>query len=96
LPLDLVNTHLPVCVHIHTGGKTNIEAKWVETYDVTFSELDREVSQRTVEIKANRDLENLKRLREYLAPHMKKKPSEPIGPMLEKLAGRGEGGARVA
>jgi hypothetical protein len=86
LPMDLGPVKLPVCIPVWPKGQTSGEAEWIETADITFAQLDAEIARRRESIKANRELQSLMRVREYLARHMADHPNAAIGPVLARLA----------
>jgi hypothetical protein len=90
---SLVVGHLPA--HINDSGPPRKICRAASS-DLTFTQLDQEITRKRTAVTANRDLISLERLRSYLAPHMAKKPDEPIGPVLASLAGKEEksGGAK--
>jgi hypothetical protein len=83
--VDLKDAILPVCIPIFSTDRRIREAKWVELYDATFTELEKEIERRTAALKTTLELQSLERTRERLAPYMANKPDEPIGPVLARL-----------
>jgi hypothetical protein len=86
LPIELGHVILPVCIPVRPAGRHTGEAEWIETYDITFAQLDREISYRRTVINGNKELISLEKVRAYLAPHMAKRPDNAIGPVLAQLA----------
>ena len=86
LPMDLGPVTLPVCIAVRHKGQKGGEAEWIETPDVTYAQLVADIEHRQEIIRANRQLQSLMRVREYLAPHMASHPNTKIGPVLARLA----------
>lgn len=84
--MDLAPVTLPVCIAVRPKGRKNGEAEWVETPDVTYAQLEADIAHREKTINANRQLESLRRVREFLAPHLAMHPNTKIGPVLARLA----------
>ena len=87
---------LPVCIPIFSPNRKIREAAWIELYDVTFTQLTKEIERRTAALKGTIELRSLEKTRERLVPHMANKPDESIGPVLAHLAAREDGAAAVA
>jgi hypothetical protein len=88
LPLGLTNIVLPVCLPIKHSAR---EYAWVEPWDLTFAQLEKKISQKTIAMKPSMELQSLERVRDYLKPYMTSKPDEPIGPVLARIAAAEEG-----
>jgi hypothetical protein len=84
--MDIRSEKLPVCIPVWPDGQTSGEAEWIEVADITFAQLDAEITRRNASIKANKELVGLTHVREYLAPHIGDRPNTVIGPVLARLA----------
>jgi hypothetical protein len=84
LPLGLTDIVLPVCLPIKYSAR---EYAWVEPYDMTFAQLEKKISQKTIALKASIELQSLERVRDYLKPYMTSKPG--FSPTTQRRGRRG-------
>jgi hypothetical protein len=95
LPLGLENVALPVCIAVRSDNRKVRAAGYIETYHTTYSQLENEIAKETAGLKESIKLTSLKRVRDYLRPHMASKPDEPIGPVLARLKAEEEAAEAV-
>jgi hypothetical protein len=86
LPMELGPMALPVCLAVRPHGKKSGEAEYIEIPDATYAQLESDIERREEIIRETKQLQNLRRLREYLAPRMADHPHLKIGPVLARIA----------